>query len=285
MNTIFRKCKLKNLTWLKVGGEADFLHANDLQSLFHGVQIANEKKVKVFTIGAGSNVLATDNDINSLIIKLGSGFNYISLDGSYMNVGCATPDAVLAKFALENEIADFEFLSTIPGTIGGAIAMNAGSYDSTISMHLDSIKVMDQKGIVKTISVTKMGYKYRGNSLDESLIFLEGRFKIKRGLYKEIQDKMDYMVKMKSSSQPLNAKSCGSFFKNPFKHEAWRLIDDAGCRGMKFGGAEISTKHCNFLINAEGSTSNDISMLYKTVQHKVKNCFNVILEPEVVLLD
>ncbi len=282
---MLRKCHLKNLTWFKIGGEADFMYAESIDDLRKCLIFAKSQNREISIIGSGSNILATSNSIKNIIIKLGGGFNYTKLYGNMITAGASTLDAEVAKFALKNGISGLEFLITIPGTVGGALAMNAGSYGSDISLVLQSAKLLNSNGEIKEMGIEDIGYQYRGNGLPKGYVFLEGSFIGIEGNREKIEALMKDMLYIKSETQPTRAKTCGSFFKNPQNYKAWQLIDNSGLRNFAIGDAEISQKHCNFIVNAGNATSYDVELLYKTIQRKVKNCYNVDLELEVILID
>jgi UDP-N-acetylmuramate dehydrogenase len=277
-NFKIKNCYLKNLTWLKVGGAAKLFKPESINEL-----IEFKKHNDFFVLGAGSNIIAGE-DIKKTILRLGRNFNYVRLEKDKVISGAATLDTTLAKFALDNNIKNFEFLSVIPGTIGGGLAMNAGAYGDDISKILDSAKVINEYGEVLTLSNEEIGFKYRGNNLPDGNIFIEATFNVEYGNSTEIKSKMNEMIKNKQASQPIQTKTCGSIFKNPPGKSAWQLIDQAGFRGFKIGKAEISSKHCNFLINNGCETSQELEELCNEVKTAVEKKFNIKLEYELIFI-
>ena len=273
-----KKCLLKNLTWLGVGGSANIFKPENTKELCNFVKSKN-----FFTIGAGSNILAPEK-IDKCILRLGRNFNYIKLENDQIVAGCAALDTSVARFALDNRISGFEFFSVIPGTVGGAIAMNAGAYGSQTSDVLKSIRAVNDNGEIIEIKSEQAGFQYRCNKLSKDLVFFEAIFEAKKGQKDEIKGKMAQMIQKKQQSQPLNCKTCGSIFKNPHNKSAWQLIDSAGFRGFCVGKAQISEKHCNFLINNGCKTSEEIEELCYKVQEGVKKKHGITMEMELVLI-
>lgn len=277
----FKKCNLKNLTWLKSGGEAQLFQPESIEDLSKFIK----SNKKFFTIGAGSNVLAGDK-IDKTIIRLGRKFNYVEYRENPIRVvaGAATSCKEMAKYALGQGITGFEFLSVIPGSVGGAIAMNAGAYGNDISKIMRRATVIDQYGELAELSNYEMGFKYRGSVIPKEWVIIEAGFTVKKDDPEIIKEKMAKMLKEKTESQPARCKTCGSIFKNPPGKYAWELIDKAGFRGFKLGDAEISKKHCNFLINHGNATSDDLMNICHMVRNGVEEKFAIKLEFELVLL-
>jgi len=201
--------------------------------------------------------------------------------------GSATMDKQLSNFAQENSISGLEFLHCIPGSVGGAIKMNSGCYGYDVSQCIESIQVIDRKGIVKTIKSEKINFFYRGSDLSEDLIFLSGTFKGEKQDSKKIKIKMEQLLEIKKKTQPSRIKTCGSTFKNPqgnIHKKAWQLIKESGCEKMKIGGAYISEKHSNFFVNGGSATSNDMENLIGAVREKVFNLTGIKLELELQII-
>ena len=201
--------------------------------------------------------------------------------------GSAVLDKQLSNFALKNTITGLEFLSCIPGSIGGAIRMNAGCYGYDISKCIASIQVVDRNGIVRTIRSEKINFFYRGSDLSNDLIFLSGTFKGEKQDSKKIKEKMEKLLALKKKSQPSKIKTCGSTFKNPINQtqkKTWELIKEAQCENMKIGGASISEKHSNFFVNEDSATSNDMENLISLVREKVFNTTGIKLELELQII-
>ena len=231
-------------------------------------EFRSEKNILV--LGAGSNILLSDNLYDGVVIKLGKNFSNISLlPNDVIVAGAAVTDKKLSDFALENEIGGFEFLSCIPGTIGGGLKINCGCYGREFKDILVSIQVIDREGNIRTIPSTKIKLSYRKSSLEKNFIFLSASFKGYTRKKQEIEKEVKFLKKKKEFSQPSKIKTGGSTFKNPLGKKSWQLIDQAGCRGLKIGSAMISEKHCNFIVNLENSTARQIEELGELVKQKV----------------
>ena len=262
--------ELSKFSWFNLGGKAKILFKpNSLQELSNFLKEVNEKdKIKV--LGVGSNTLIRDGGFNGIILKFGKAFSHTSLLGENMIIaGSSVMDKSLSNFALENSLSGFEFLSCIPGSIGGAVRMNSGCYEEDISKILVSLQVMDFNGNIKIIKSSNIKFNYRGSDLDENLIFISATFKGKKDNKSKIEKKMNIFKKKKDIAQPSKIKTCGSTFKNPKNKKAWKLIKDAGCAGMQIGGAKISEKHCNFFVNNGNAKSEDLEKLISEVKKKV----------------
>ncbi len=276
---------LSKLSWFNLGGPAKVLfkpkNLNEL-SLFLK-EINKNEKIKV--LGAGSNTLIRDGGFEGIIIKLGKSFNHLSLfDQDTLIAGASVLDKNLSSFALENSLSGFEFLSCIPGTVGGAIRMNSGCYGEDISKIIISVQVMDLDGKMRVIYSPDIKFSYRNCNLDENLIFISATFKGKKNKKINIKKKINTLVKQKNETQPSRIKTCGSTFKNPENYKAWKLIKDSGCAGMKIGDAYISEKHCNFFVNKGKANSKDLETLIKKVRNKVfeKTKINLELELQII---
>ena len=233
----------------------------------------------------GSNTLIRDRGFDGVIIKLGKSFSRITLfDSETLIAGASALDREVSNFALKNSLSGFEFLSCIPGTIGGAIRMNSGCYDTDVSKILISVQVMDLKGRVRVINASDIKFSYRDCNLDKDLIFISATFKGTRNNKSIIQQKMNNFIEQKKISQPSKIKTCGSTFKNPENKKAWKLIEDADCGGMTIGDACISKKHCNFFVNNGKAKSEDLENLIYQVQNKVLDKTGVNLELELQII-
>jgi len=277
--------KLSKYSWFNLGGPAKVVfkpkNLNELSIFLKGIKSFDKIKM----LGAGSNTLIRDGGFDGVIIKFEKSFSHISLfDSNTIIAGASTLDKTLSKFALENSLSGFEFLSCIPGTIGGGIKMNSGCYGEDISKILVSVQAIDFNGNVKVIYSSDINFFYRGSDLDNNLIFISATFKGKKERKENIIKKIDRLVERKKKDQPSKIKTCGSTFKNPENTKAWKLIKDSGCAGMKFGGAEISEKHCNFFINKGKAKSSDLENLIKKVKKKVfdKTGINLQLEIQII---
>ena len=276
---------LSKFSWFNLGGPAKVLfrpkNLQELSIFLKEIKGTNEIKV----LGAGSNTLIRDGGFNGIIIKFGKSFSHTSLlDPSTIIVGASILGKNASSFALENSLSGFEFLSCIPGTIGGAVRMNSGCYEEDISRILVSLQVIDFSGNIKIIHSSDIKFHYRGCNLDNSLIFISATFKGKNDSNPNIQKKIINLVERKKKDQPSKIKTCGSTFKNPENNKAWSLIKDSGCAGMKMGDAHISEKHCNFFVNKRNAKSQDLENLIYQVKNKVLNKTGIKLELELEII-
>jgi len=276
---------LSKFSWFNLGGPAKvFFKPKNVNELSLFLKENNEiSEIKV--LGAGSNILIRDGGIEGIVIKLGKNFSHLSLFNSDTVIaGASALDRKLSDFAYENSLSGLEFLSCIPGTIGGAIKMNSGCYDQDISKILISVQAMDLNGKIKVIYSKDIKFYYRGTNLNEKLIFLSATFKGKMDDKLNIKKKMEKFIKQKKIAQPSKIKTCGSTFKNPTNEKAWRLIKDSGCAGMSVGGAYISKQHCNFFVNDGNAKSNDLEKLIYQVKKKVLEKTGIDLELEIQII-
>jgi len=228
--------------------------------------------------------LVRDSGYDGLIIKLGKNFNKIKIKNTILSVGGGVLDINLAKFALQNSIKDFEFFIGIPGTIGGAVKMNAGCYGSQTSDNLIRVLVLNSQGKVQYINLKRLNLTYRSSSLDKKSIILQADFNFNYSSYDEILKKNNYIKLKREGSQPLKEKTSGSTFKNPPDKFAAKLIEKAGCKGLQVGDASISNVHANFIINNGIATATDIEKLGKKVIKRVKEVFGITLEWEIKII-
>jgi len=281
---------LSNLNWFNIGGKTKiFLFADSLKDLSLFLRKYNNRG-KIFVLGAGSNTLFDDKIYDGVIIKLGKNFNNISkLKDNLLISGSSCLDKKLSDFAMENQIEGFEFLSCIPGSIGGGIRMNAGCYDREFKDIIVSVQAIDFDGKVITIPSSEISFKYRSTNLPKDLIFLSGTFKGKRSKKNIIKKKIQELKNKKELSQPIRVKTSGSTFKNPMNQtnkKVWELIResiDINEVNKMFGDAKISEKHCNFLINKEKASSKDMKNLINFIKENVYKKTGVNLQLEIVL--
>ena len=276
---------LSKLSWFNLGGPAKVLfRPKSLQELSLFLkEIKGIKKIKV--LGIGSNTLIRDGGFDGIIIKFGNSFSHLSLFNSNTIIaGASALDKNVSNFALKNSISGFEFMSCIPGTVGGAVRMNSGCYGNDISKILISVQVMDFDGNVKAIQSSDIKFYYRGSSLDDNLIIISATFKGKKDNNLNVQQKINSFMKEKKNTQPSKIKTCGSTFKNPENQKAWKLIKDSGCAGMTVGDAQISEKHCNFFVNKGNAKSRDLEQLINQVQSKVLEKTGINLELELQII-
>ena len=279
---------IKKMNWFNIGGVAKaYFKPESLNELILFLKKFGSKE-KIFLLGAGSNVLINDSLFEGIIIKLGKNFSNISLlSETTLVAGSATSDKKLSEFACENNIGGFEFLSCIPGTIGGGLKMNSGCFEREFKNILLSIQAVDRNGKILTIPSSKIKFKYRGNDLDRDLIFLSASF---RGEVQEKQivlNNINSLKNKKDHSQPTKIKTGGSTFKNPInqtKEKVWELIKKSVPLDTKFGDAEISQKHCNFFVNRNNATFRDMKNLIDFVKQKVKSKTGIDIETEIEII-
>jgi len=276
---------LSKYSWFNLGGPAKVIfkpkNLNELSIFIKSIKELENIKV----LGAGSNTLIRDGGFNGIIIKLGKSFSHISMFNENTIIsGSSTLDKNLSYFALENSLSGFEFLSCIPGTIGGGIRMNSGCYGEDMSKILLSVQAMDLNGNIRVIYSSNIKFSYRGCNLDSNLIFISATFRGKKGNKQNIKKKINNLIERKKKDQPSKIKTCGSTFKNPKNNKAWKLIKDSGCAGMKSGNAHISEKHCNFFVNGGNAKSSDLENLIHQVKSKVLNKTGIDLELELQII-
>jgi len=280
---------LKKTNWFNIGGKTKaFFKAKNLNELRIYIKEFGLKE-KIFILGNGSNILIDDNKTyDGTFIKLGKNFSNISiLPNNVIVAGSAATDKKLSNFAQENNIGGLEFLSCIPGTVGGGLKMNSGCFDREFKDILISIQALDRKGNLITIPSSKLNFEYRKNNLDKNLIFLSASF---QGTFKDkekIKDGVEKMIILKEKTQPTRIKTGGSTFKNPVsqtKKKVWELINQSVPKDVKFGDAKISEKHCNFFINTKDSSFDDMKNLIEYVKEKVKLKTGIDLETEIEII-
>ena len=278
---ISNNTKLSNYSWFNLGGPAEYLFKPKNKSqLIEFLKENKKNKLKITILGAGSNTLIRDNGIKGVVIKLSSNFSYINLlDKETIEVGAATLDRKVSNFSKDNGIGDLEFLSCIPGSIGGAIIMNSGCYGYEISKFLVSINVIDIKDCKeKEIKREQIKFFYRGTNLPSEFIIVSVKLKGIKISKEDIQKKQNELIERKKISQPSQIKTCGSTFKNlNNEKKAWQLIKETGCDQLTEGDAMISKKHCNFFVNNGKAKSSDIEKLINKVQKTVSIKAELIL--------
>ena len=274
---------MRKSTWFRAGGNAfGYVIVNSISDL--KTIISYSEQIKYYILGVGSNLMVRDGGFDGLIIKLGKNFNKIKINKDTLSVGAGVLDINLAKFALQNSIKDFEFFSGIPGTIGGAIKMNAGCYGSQTADNLKRILVINKLGKIKYLTKDELELKYRSSNLTDELIVLKADFNCKYSLASEIIAKKNYIKLKRENSQPIKEKTSGSTFKNPSSEYAAVLIEKAGCKGMINGGASVSTIHSNFIINNGEATALDIENLGKKIIKQVQEKFGITLDWEIKII-
>jgi UDP-N-acetylmuramate dehydrogenase len=268
-------------TWFRVGGPAEVLFRPADEADLADFLAALPVDIPVTVIGVASNLLVRDGGVPGVTVRLGRGFAAIAAAGDEMRVGAVALDLNVALAAAEAGIAGLEFLCGVPGTIGGALRMNAGAYGSEVKDVLIHADAVDRSGTLHRLSVAEMGLSYRHCGIDPGWIFTSALFSGRRGDPEAITQKMAEIKAAREASQPIRARTGGSTFANPPGDHAWRLIDEAGCRGMVRGGAMVSDKHTNFLINTGTATAADIEGLAEEVRRRVHARFGIVLEWEI----
>jgi UDP-N-acetylmuramate dehydrogenase len=284
---------LADLTWLRVGGPADWLFQPADEADLATFLRALDPAVPVFPMGVGSNLIVRDGGIRAVVIRLGRGFNTIAVQGDLVTAGAAALDAHVARRAAEAGL-DLTFLRTIPGSIGGAVRMNAGCYGSYVADHLVEVRLVTRAGETLTLAAQDLHLGYRQSSLPEGAVLVEATFRANRADPAELEARMADQIARRDASQPTKDRSAGSTFRNPAGYsstgraddsqelKAWTVIDAAGMRGARRGGAQMSEKHSNFLINAGGATAADLEELGEEVRKRVFDQTGLTLEWEIM---
>ena len=273
---------LAPLVWFKSGGAAQWLFEpkdlGDLQAFLAELDPA----VPVMALGLGSNMIVRDGGVSGVVVRLGKAFAKVArVDDVTLDCGGGASGILVSSTARDNGIAGLEFLRSIPGTVGGFVRMNGGAYGSEVKDILVDCDVVLRDGTLVTLDVPDLHYTYRHSELPEGAIVVAARFRGRPGKPEDIQAEMDRISASREASQPLRSKTGGSTFKNPEGHKAWELVDKAGCRGLALGGAQVSEKHTNFLINTGDATSADIEALGEEVRRRVRESSGIDLEWEI----
>lgn len=270
----------------KVGGPADILvrpsTEEEIQKVF---KIAKENNIPFIIKGNGSNILIKDGGFRGLVIEIADNFSDYKIEEETMTVQAGALLSIIGKKAMEASLTGFEFASGIPGTLGGALAMNAGAYGGEMKNIVESVRIMDEDGNIKEYSNEEMAFSYRHSRLsDTKHIALSARIKLQKGIYEDIKEIMDDLRLKRTSKQPLEYPSAGSTFKRPEGYFAGKLIQDSDLKGYQMGGAQVSSKHSGFIINYDKASAKDIINLIDHVKERVFECFGVRLEEEVKIL-
>ncbi len=270
----------------KVGGPADILvRPRTEEQLSKVLKYINENNLPYLVIGNGSNLLVKDGGIRGVVIEFGDNFNQFSIEGNIIKAQAGTLLSVIGKAALRESLTGFECISGIPGSLGGALAMNAGAYGGEIKTSVKSVRAMTPQGEIVEFTNEQMEFGYRRSVLTNTdYIVLSAELELQKGNYDEIKDFMADLTNRRTSKQPLNLPSAGSTFKRPEGHFAGKLIEDCGLRGLSLRGAQVSEKHCGFVVNSGGATAKDILDLMYAIKSTVLNKYGVMLEEEVKIL-
>ena len=284
---------LADLTWLRVGGPAQWLFQPADEADLAAFLAALDPAIPVMPMGVGSNLIVRDGGLPGVVIRLGRGFNQIEVEGDQVTAGTAALDAHVARRAAEAGV-DLTFLRTIPGAIGGALRMNAGCYGSYVADHFVSARVVTRQGEVKTLGPEDLSFAYRQSNLPEGWVLTQATFQGDAGDPAELADRMEKQLQKRDETQPTKDRTAGSTFRNPAGFsstgraddvhdlKAWKLIDDAGMRGARVGGAQMSEKHSNFMINTGGATAADLENLGEEVRKRVFQSSGITLEWEIM---
>lgn len=272
---------IKDLTWFRAGGPAEVLYipsdADDLATFLKGVPA----DLPLMVIGVGSNLLVRDGGVDGVVVRLGRGFMNVSTEASRVRAGAAVLDVAVSKAALDAGLSGLEFMRGIPGAVGGGLRMNAGAYGREFKDVLVEAVALSRNGERVVLSNADMGFEYRKSRAAADLIFVEALFQGAPGDKSTIEARMNEITDSRAATQPIKSRTGGSTFKNPPGEKAWQLVDRAGCRGLRRGDAEVSTMHCNFLINHGRASGNEIEDLGEEVRAKVKAATGIELEWEI----
>ena len=281
----FMNESLKKHTTYGIGGPADLMiFPKSKQDLIKVVEIINENKIQLTILGSGSNVLVSDNGIRGAVISLKNSLKQIEVDENILYAECGTMLGKIVKHAVKNNLIGLENLNGVPGTLGGALIMNAGAWGGEISENLIHVEIINSKSEIQKIQKKDLNFSYRQSSFNKDDILLSAKFNLRKADKDIIKEKFIEAQSGRKKSQPLNKRSAGSLFKNPKNNSAGKLLDEAGLKGFSIGDAKISEKHANFFINDGDATSKDMLMLIKKAHKEVKDKFNINLSLEVKLM-
>lgn len=280
---LIEHARLADITWFRVGGPAEVLFTpadeGDLAYFLAGLP----PSVPVFVMGLGSNLLIRDGGVPGVVIRLGRGFSDVGVEGDHrLRAGAAVPDVKVARAAADAGLAGLAFYRGIPGSIGGALRMNAGAHGRETRDVLLEARALDRQGRAHILSRADMGFSYRHCGVPDDWIFTSALFQGTPGDPREIAREMEDVAEYREKNQPIKERTGGSTFKNPPGSSAWKLIDEAGCRGLRIGRAKVSEMHCNFLINEGDATGEHVERLGETVRTKVKAASGIVLEWEII---
>lgn len=281
---IFLNEPMKKHTTFQVGGDADCLILIEKEEEFASlIRYLNQIEIPYLVLGNGSNLLVSDDGFRGIVLKTKGSFSEITVDGEQITAQAGALLSQVAKAAYEQGLTGFEFAAGIPGTVGGAVVMNAGAYDGEMSQVVSRVQVIDKTGEILTMDNESMEFGYRKSAIkNQPFVAMQVTYQLQKGDKEQIKERMDELAAARREKQPLEFPSAGSTFKRPKGYFAGKLIMDAGFRGYTLGGAQVSEKHCGFVINKGNATAQDISDLMKEVSDGVYEKFNVRLEPEVI---
>jgi len=272
---------LAELTWFRVGGPAQIVFMPEDEGALSYFLANLPSEIPMTVIGLGSNLIVRDGGVPGAVIRLGRGFNEVAIEDTRVRAGAAVPDVKVARAAQEAGIAGLSFMRGIPGGVGGALRMNGGAYGRETKDALVEARAVDRRGNVHVLKNSDMGYTYRHCGVPADFIFTQALYEGEPSDPAVIVAEMEKITESREATQPIKSRTGGSTFKNPAGQKAWQLIDAAGCRGLKVGGAQVSELHCNFLINNGGATAADIEILGETVRKRVQENSGVELQWEI----
>lgn len=275
---------LSKHTWFQVGGPAELLFRPETEADLAIFLQQKPADIPVTLIGAGSNVLVREGGVSGVVIRLGRSFAKVMIEEKQIIVGAAALDRTVALTCADAGLSGLEFLVGVPGTIGGAVKMNAGCYGREVKDTLQWAEVMDSRGEIRRFSTQELNFTYRHSGVEQDHIVIRACFDLKSEDPKIIHHRLTQLLTEREKSQPVKGRTGGSTFKNPSGHAAWELIDQAGCRGLKIGDAQVSEKHCNFLLNLGAATAKDLERLGEQVRQRVFATAGVELEWEIIRL-
>lgn len=286
LGDFFKNEPMKKYTSFRVGGPAELLiRPKDEESLIKILKTIKENNYKFYILGNGTNIIVKDGGFDGIIILLKDRLKDICVDGLRIRAGAGASLKSLSNRAMENSLTGLEFAHGIPGSVGGAMVMNAGAYDGEMKNIVESVRVLDADGNIREYSNRQMNFSYRNSIvLEENLIVLSATFILEKGDKKAIKDKYEEFDRRRTEKQPLNLPSAGSTFKRPQGYFAGKIIDDSGLRGFRHKGAGISDKHCGFVVNYDNASAKDILETIEIVQKIVYDNFSVHLEREVKII-
>lgn len=274
---------MRNHTSFKIGGPADiFVSPSDKYQIRNVLKLCHDSGCPVFIMGNGTNLLVKDGGIRGVVLKIYDNFNKIDVEGKIVRAQAGALLSVISKSAMKHSLKGFEFASGIPGTLGGAAAMNAGAYGGEIKDVIYSVEVIDDNFNIVPLRKDELEFGYRTSVVSRrGYTVLEAAFHLEEGNYDEIKERIDTLTRRRKEKQPLHLPSAGSVFKRPEGYFAGKLIEDSGLKGIRVGGAMVSDMHSNFIVNVGNATAKDVLNLIEIVRHEVYEKFNLLLEPEI----
>ena len=274
---------LSKLTWFQSGGNAEYYFMpKDIEDLKYFLK--QVKKIPIQIIGGGSNILVRDGGVSGVVIKLGKGFDFIEFKDNHILCGASVKNINLSKKLAEQNIKGYEFLSTIPGTLGGSIFMNAGCFGNEIKNFVKSIFVINKGGKILELNNKSISFSYRSSGINKNYFIIGAKLKLIHGIASVAKKKIKKLIEIRKKTQPIKTKTGGSTFLNTKQKKAWELIKGANCDKLKIGDAEVSLKHCNFLTNKGGATSSDLESLGNRIRQKVFKKFGIKLNWEIKII-